>query len=104
MRNPRLVVSRQLLGPLGRELAIPFLNWHVLLLRSDLHNIILPLNLRILFKIEKQVWVTKSFAYDNNSLVTFYSIKNSMISGKRDFIFAELAKLLWSVLCYSFFS
>ena len=38
--------------------------------------------------------MTKSFAYDNNSLVTFYSIKNSMISGKRDFIFAELAQLL----------
>ena len=39
----------------------------------------------------------KSFAYDNDSLVTFYSIKNR---GKRVFIFAEFAKLLGSVLCY----
>ena len=45
-------------------------------------------------KLGKQVWVKKSFAYDNDSLVTFYSIKNPMISSKRDVIFAELAKLL----------
>ena len=38
------------------------------------------------------------------SLVTFYSVKNSMKSAKRDLIFAKLAKLLGSVLCYSFFS
>ena len=55
-------------------------------------------------KLEKQVWVKKSFAYDNGSLVTFYSVKNSMKNGKRDLIFAKLAKLLGSVLCYSFFS
>ena len=55
-------------------------------------------------KLEKQVWVKKSLAYDNGSLVTFYSVKNSMKSGNRDLIFAKLAKLLGSVLCYSFFS
>ena len=38
------------------------------------------------------------------SLVTFYSVKNSMKSAQRDLIFAKLAKLLGSVLCYSFFS
>ena len=35
-------------------------------------------------KLEKQVWVKKSFAYDNGSLVTFYSVKNSMKNDKRD--------------------
>ena len=55
-------------------------------------------------KLGKTVWVKKSFAYGDDSLVTFYSVENSMMSGIRDFIFAELAKLLGSVLCYSFFS
>ena len=55
-------------------------------------------------KLEKQVWVKKSLAYDNGSLVTFYSVKNSMKIGNRDLIFTKLAKLLGSVLCYSFFS
>ena len=35
-------------------------------------------------KLEKQVWVKKSFAYDNGSLVTFYSVKNSMKSGNSE--------------------
>ena len=87
------------------DLSLPyhFWSWHVLLLRFDLHNIILPLNLCI------EAW--KAGLGENVirlwqwcSLVTFYFVKNSMKSAKRDLISAKLAKLLGSVLCYSFFS
>ena len=52
---------------LRREPAIPHFEVDIfLLLRSDLHNIILPLNLCISLKLGKLVWVKMSFAYDND--------------------------------------
>ena len=55
-------------------------------------------------KLEKQVWVKKSFAYDNGSLVTFYSVKNSMKNDKRDLnnVFGERTRIMRDMIFLDF--